>query len=47
MKVELTKFEDYLRGKHYSECTIRAYVDGVRDYMRHGFETISETEEHG
>ena len=46
MKVDLVGFEKHLRGKHYSECTIRAYMDGVRDYVKHGFQTISETEEH-
>ncbi len=36
MKIELSKFREYLYEKRFSEATRTAYISGVEDYMRHG-----------
>lgn len=45
MNLELEAFKNYLVSKNYSPCTCKAYMDGIEDYLRHGFTTISTPEE--
>lgn len=45
MIVNLNSFKDYLESKSYSPCTRKAYMDGMEDYIRHGFSEISTPEE--
>lgn len=45
MKEEMETFKNYLGGKEYSPCTFKAYVDGVEDYIRHGFTDFSNATE--
>ena len=40
-KIELEEFKAYLDSRSYSACTKRAYIDGIKDYMEHGFTEVS------
>ena len=41
MKIKLEEFKAYLDSKPYSVCTKSAYLNGLKDYMVHGFTEVS------
>lgn len=45
MKVDFEEFKELLNAKPYSQCTRTLYVDGMRDYTRHGFTEINLSDE--
>lgn len=45
MKVEMEKYVELLNSKNYSECTRALYIDGMKNYIRHGFNEIDLADE--
>ena len=41
MKIKLNEFKKHLEDKRLSAATKSAYIDGVADYIRHGYEEVT------